>query len=46
MEENSKTMALIYDNKGFTALKYICYGMIITVLIIVGILIAHFFRGV
>ena len=46
LEENSKTMALIYDNKGFTALKYICYGMIITVLIIVGILIAHFFRGV
>lgn len=46
LEENAKTMALVYNNKGFTALKYICYGIFISLLIVVGILIARFIRGV
>jgi len=46
LDENAKTMALIYDNKGFTALKYICYAILITLIIVIGTLIAKFFRGV
>lgn len=44
LEKNSKI--LLYNSKGFTALKYIAYGLIISVLIIIGIVFAYFVRGV
>ena len=46
LEENAKTMVLVYNNKGFTTLKYIYCVMLVSILIVIGIIIAHLIGGV
>lgn len=46
LEEKQKSLSLVYDNKGFMTFRYFCYGILISLIIIGGILIANFIRSV
>lgn len=46
IEKEEKKLSLMYDSKGFMTLKYIGYGIFISLVVVIGILLANFIRGV